>query len=81
MYASNVGRRNMWDTIKMRSKNVRFRRFLFGAGIWDSWGFGLDYCHYSKAITINFIHWYAYAEYWTKQEFVEAKERQERPSE
>jgi hypothetical protein len=33
---------------KDEKKNVRFGRFLFGAGIWDSWGFGLDYCHYSK---------------------------------
>jgi hypothetical protein len=81
MYASNVGRRNMWDTIKMRSKNVRFGRFLFGAGIWDSWGFGFNYCHYSKAVTIELIHWYAYVEYWTKQETKDYKERQEHPVE
>jgi hypothetical protein len=65
----------------MLSKNKKIGRFLVGAGVWDSWGFGLDYCHYSKAITINFIHWYAYAEYWTKQEVVDAKERQEHPGE
>lgn len=34
----------------------------FGVGTWDSWGFGLAYCHYSRAITIEFIHWYAYVE-------------------
>ena len=65
----------------MLSKNKKIGRFLVGAGVWDSWGFGLDYCHYSRAITINFIHWYAYAEYWTKQEIADAKERLEHPSE
>lgn len=65
----------MWDMIKIRSKNVNLGRFLFGAGIWDSWGFGLSYSHYSKAISIELIHFYAYVEYWTKQETLEAKER------
>ncbi len=60
-----------------RSVNKRVGRFLFGAGVWDSWGFGLDYCHYSKAVTIEFIHWYVYAEYWTKQETKDYKERQD----
>lgn len=50
------------------STNKRIGRFLFGVGVWDSWGFGLDYCHYSKAVTIEFIHFYAYIEYWTKEE-------------
>ena len=63
------------------TRNKKIGRFLVGAGVWDSWGFGLDYCHYSRAITINFIHWYAYAEYWTKQEIVDAKAREEHPSE
>ena len=69
----------MWSSIpwsNKRSRNKRFGRFLVGAGVWDSWGFGLDYCHYSKALTIEFIHWYAYVEYWTKQEVVDAKERE-----
>ena len=71
----------MWDTIKIRSKNKRFGRFLVGAGVWDSWGFGFNYCHYSKAVTIELIHWYAYVEYWTKQETKDYKERQEHPVE
>ena len=73
----------MWSSIpwtKIRSKNVRFGRFLFGAGIWDSWGFGFDYCHYSKAFTIELIHFYAYVEYWTKQEVVDVKAREEHSS-
>jgi len=63
---------------KIRSKNVKLGRFLFGAGIWDSWGFGLSYSHYSRAISIELIHFYAYVEYWTKQETVEAKERKKK---
>lgn len=70
--------KSMWDSFKgPRSVNKRVGRFLFGAGVWDSWGFGVDYCHYSKAITIEFIHWYVYAEYWTKQETEDYKERQD----
>ena len=62
---------------QMLAKNKRLGRFLVGAGVWDSWGFGLDYCNYSKALTIEFIHWYAYVEYWTKEETKDYKERQE----
>lgn len=70
--------KSMWDSFKgSRSVNKRVGRFLFGAGVWDSWGFGLDYCHYSKAVTIEFIHWYVYAEYWTKQETKDYKERKD----
>jgi hypothetical protein len=65
----------------MLAKNKGFGRFLVGAGVWDSWGFGLDYCHYSKALTIEFIHWYAYVEYWTKEETKDYKERQGNPIE
>jgi hypothetical protein len=70
----------MWSSIPWTNKgktNKRFGRFVVGAGVWDSWGFGFDYCHYSKAITIEFIHWYVYAEYWTKQETKDYKERQD----
>jgi hypothetical protein len=63
------------------SVNKRFGRFLVGAGVWDSWGFGFDYCHYSRAITIEFINWYAYVEYWTKEETKDYKERQVNPVE
>lgn len=38
--------------------------FHFGWGVWDSWGFGISYSHYSRAIAIEFIHWYWYVEYW-----------------
>jgi hypothetical protein len=71
----------MIPAFKLRSANKKFGRFLVGAGIWDSWGFGLNYSHYSKAITIEFIHWYAYVEYWTKQEVLDAKAREEYPIE
>jgi hypothetical protein len=78
MYALSVERVNMWDMIKIpKTTNKRVGRFLFGAGVWDSWGFGFDYCHYSKALTIEFIHWYAYVEYWTKEETKNYKERQD----
>ena len=49
--------------------------------MWDSWGFGFNYSHYSKAFTIEFIHWYVYVEYWTKQEAKDYKERMEYPVE
>jgi hypothetical protein len=65
---------------KKKSINKKVWRFLFGAGIWDSWGLGLSNNHYSKAITIEFIHFYFWIEYWTKQEALEAKEREEHPS-
>lgn len=74
----------MWSSkpwIKKKSANVKFGRFLFGIGIWDSWGLGLSYNHYSKAFTIEFVHWYAYVEYWTKQEVLDAKAREEYPVE
>ena len=38
----------------------------FGWGKWDSWGFGISYCHYDNSLSINFIHWYVYVEVWTK---------------
>jgi hypothetical protein len=58
----------------MLGKNKKIGRFLVGAGVWDSWGFGFSYCHYSKALSIELIHWYAYVEYWTKQEIKNLKE-------
>ena len=64
----------------IKTRNKRLGRFVVGAGVWDSWGFGLDYCHYSKAFTIEFIHWYAYVEYWTKQEMKRYKEIPGAPS-
>lgn len=54
--------------MKIKSWNKSIGRFLFGFGIWDSWGLGFNYCHYSKAVTLEFIHFYVYVEYWTKQE-------------
>ena len=71
----------MIPAFKLRAINKKFGRCLIGAGIWDSWGFGLNYSHYSKAFTIEFIHWYAYVEYWTKQEAKDYKERMEYPVE
>lgn len=41
----------------------------FGTGIWDSWGFGLSYCHYSQSLAVEFIHWYAYVEVYTPKEY------------
>lgn len=38
----------------------------FGYGKWDSWGFGISYCHYDRALSIEFIHWYAYIQVWKK---------------
>lgn len=69
----------MWSSIPWANKvraHKRIGRFLFGAGVWDSWGFGLSYCHYSKAFTIDIIHFYIYLEYWTRQEYEDFKERQ-----
>jgi hypothetical protein len=40
----------------------------FGAGKWDSWGFGISYCHYDRSISINLIHWFFYVEMWTARE-------------
>ena len=40
----------------------------FGVGKWDSWGFGVNYCHYGKSVTIDFIHWYAYIEWFKKKD-------------
>lgn len=44
-------------------------KLKFGWGKWDSWGFGVAYCHYDQAISVEFIHWYAYVEVWTKKDF------------
>lgn len=49
-------------------KNKKIGRFLVGWGKWDSWGIGLNYAHYTKAITFELIHFYMYIEYWTKEE-------------
>lgn len=65
----------------MLGKNKRIGRFLIGAGVWDSWGFGFNYCHYSRALSIELIHWYAYVEYWTKQEIAVSKAREEQSDE
>ena len=40
----------------------------FGVGKWDSWGFGVNYCHYGQSVTIDFIHWYAYIEWFKKKD-------------
>ena len=33
-----------------------------GWGKWGSWGFGINYDHYCRALSIDFIHWYFYIE-------------------
>ncbi len=43
-------------------------KIKFFAGVWDSWGFGINYCHYIKAFTFEFIHFYFVIEVWTKEE-------------
>ena len=48
----------------MRKKYV----VTFGAGKWDSWGLGINYCHYAKAITVEVVHWYAYVEIYKKKD-------------
>jgi len=40
----------------------------FGAGTWDSWGLGMNYCHYGKTITLELLHWYIYVECYKKEE-------------
>jgi hypothetical protein len=44
-------------------------KLKFGWGKWDSWGFGLFYCHYDKSICLELLHWYFYVEVWTKKDF------------
>lgn len=58
-----------------KSRYKRVGQLFFGAGVWDSWGFGIDYCHYSRSLTIEFIHWYAFVEYWTKEEVKKNNEK------
>ena len=43
-------------------------------GKWDSWGFGINYCHYTRGLTVEFIHWYVCIEFWTNAEVEELKE-------
>lgn len=43
-------------------------KIKFFAGKWDSWGFGINYCHYIKALTFEFIHFHFVIEVWTKEE-------------
>ena len=43
-------------------------KIKFFAGKWDSWGFGINYCHYIKALTFEIIHFYFVIEVWTKEE-------------
>jgi len=43
-------------------------KIKFFAGKWDSWGFGINYCHYIKALTFEIIHFYFVIEVWTKKE-------------
>ena len=43
-------------------------KLKFGCGKWDSWGFGIAYCHYGRSISIEFIHWYFFVEVWTTAE-------------
>jgi hypothetical protein len=38
-----------------------------GWGKWDSWGFGVNYCHYEHSLTIDFIHWYFYITVWRER--------------
>jgi hypothetical protein len=40
----------------------------FGAGKWDSWGFGVSYCHYDHTLSINFIRWFAFVEVYEKRD-------------
>jgi hypothetical protein len=48
-------------------------KIKFFAGVWDSWGFGINYCPYIKALTFEFIHFYFVIEVWTKKEVAIAK--------
>jgi hypothetical protein len=57
--------------VKTKPQNIlkitnqrRAMKLKFGWGKWDSWGFGIAYCHYTRGISIEFIHWYAYVEVW-----------------
>jgi hypothetical protein len=53
-------------------------RIKFFAGVWDSWGFSIAYCHWYKGFTINLIHWYFGFEIWTKEEVEIASEVRKR---
>jgi hypothetical protein len=60
---------------KYRYWNKPIGRLLFGSGVWDSWGLGFSYCHYSRSVSIEFLHWYVFIEYWNKEEVQQYKER------
>lgn len=56
----------------MRDKQFIVKGFCInvGWGVWDSWGFGLSFWPYTKSFNIEFIHWYAYVEFWKSNEQV-----------
>jgi hypothetical protein len=60
------------------NKEITFqRKVVLGSGTWDRWGFGVSYCHYSRAISIELIHWYFYIEVWPKGAGFEKAEQTE----
>lgn len=48
-------------------------KIKFFAGKWDSWGFGINYCHFIKAVTFEIVHFYFVIEVWTKEEVATAE--------
>lgn len=50
-----------------RKKHFHIGRLHIGWGVWDSWGLGVSYCHYTRGVVIEFIRWYVYTEFWPKQ--------------
>ena len=50
----------------LMSKQFRLGKIEIQCGRTDHWGFGIDYCHYERAFTIDFIHWFiAIGKEWT----------------
>lgn len=53
----------------MMSKRIKLGKLYLFMGTTDHWGFGIDYCHYDRSFTIDFIHWYIGIEpYWEPME-------------
>lgn len=52
----------------MKGLKIKKWNAQFGVGVWDSWGFGISFCPWSKGFVIEFIHWYAYVEVWKEKE-------------
>ena len=46
-------------------------RLIFKAGKWDSWGFGISYCHYDRSLMLSFIHWCVFVDLWSEEEVLE----------